>query len=71
MYTTYLVDGIIEGSIKFALLNQRDVYSPDSADYGQLFIEPDADVFETVYHPVDRNHVQFANEVSDQKMDLE
>lgn len=44
----YLVDGIIEGSIKFALLHQRDVYSPNSAEYGQLFIEPDADVFETI-----------------------
>lgn len=48
MYRTYLVDPIIEGSIKFVLLNQRDVPSSESTGYGQLCIEPDADVFEMI-----------------------
>lgn len=48
LYRTYLVDPIIEGSINFFLLNQMDVQSSESTDYGQLFIEPDDDVFETI-----------------------
>lgn len=47
-FTCVQVDPIIEGSTKFVLLNQRDVRSSESTDYSQLFIEPDADVFEMI-----------------------
>lgn len=46
-YRTYLVDPRIEDGIKFGLLIHTDTQSSESADYSQLFIEPDADVFKT------------------------
>jgi len=48
VYRTCLLDPIIEGTIKFVFLNQSDVQSSERTDYSQLFIEPDADVFETI-----------------------